>query len=163
MFPDGRRSNWDNFAALLRFGVAGAKEADPSVTIVLHHHLGSSYERMRLWLVIQRGVRFDVIGMSCYAQAQEGDCKNNFADLAKRYPDKELLVQEYSARKRYINDLMFNAPDWKGLGAFIWEPTRHREALFDKDGGTPATARRRTSRPMKASTRARAWRGRAWR
>jgi len=29
---------------------------------------------------------------------------------------------------------MFHTPDRKGLGTFIWEPTRHREALFDKDG-----------------------------
>jgi hypothetical protein len=29
---------------------------------------------------------------------------------------------------------MFETPDKKGLGTFIWEPTRHREALFDKDG-----------------------------
>ena len=91
---------------------------------------------MRPWLdnLIQRGVNFDIIGMSCYAQAEEGDWKNNFDDLAKRYPDKGLLVAEYSAQKRYINDLMFNTPDRKGLGTFIWEPTRHREALFDKDG-----------------------------
>jgi beta-galactosidase/arabinogalactan endo-1,4-beta-galactosidase len=83
---------------------------------------------------IQRGTAFDIIGMSCYAQAQEGDWKKNFEDLARRYPDKGLLVLEYSARKRYVNDLMFNTPDRKGLGTFIWEPTRHREALFDKDG-----------------------------
>jgi arabinogalactan endo-1,4-beta-galactosidase len=136
LFPDGRKNNWDNFAALLKAGIAGAKEADPSVKIVLHHHLGRSNAVMRPWLdnLIQRGVNFDIIGMSCYAQAQEGDWKNNFADLAKRYPDKGLLVVEYSARKRYINDLMFETPDKKGLGTFIWEPTRHREALFDKDG-----------------------------
>jgi hypothetical protein len=91
---------------------------------------------MRPWLdnLIQRGVDFDIIGMSCYAQAQEGDWKNNFDDLAGRYPDKGLLVVEYSAQKRYINDLMFHTPHAKGLGTFIWEPTRHREALFDKDG-----------------------------
>jgi arabinogalactan endo-1,4-beta-galactosidase len=136
LFPDGRRTNWDNFTALLQAGIAGAKGADPNVKIVLHHHLGRSNERMVPWLdnLIQRGVQFDIIGMSCYAQAQEGDWKNNFDDLAKRYPDKGLLVVEYSARKRYINDLMFDTPDKKGLGTFIWEPTRHREALFDKDG-----------------------------
>lgn len=136
LFPDGRRTDWDNFAALLKAGIAGAKEADPSVKIVLHHHLGRSNERMRPWLdnLIQRGVNFDIIGMSCYAQAREGDWKNNFDDLAVRYPDKGLLVVEYSAQKRYINDLMFNTPNRKGLGTFIWEPTRHREALFDKDG-----------------------------
>ena len=136
LFPDGRRSNFDNFAALVKAGIAGAKEVDPSVKIVLHHHLGRSNERMVPWLdnFIQRGTDFDLIGMSCYAQAQEGDWKNNFADLAKRYPDKGLLVVEYSARKRHINDLMFETPGKKGLGTFIWEPTRHREALFDKDG-----------------------------
>jgi arabinogalactan endo-1,4-beta-galactosidase len=136
LFPDGRRSNFDNFAALIKAGIAGAKEVDPAVQIVLHHHLGRDNKRMVEWLdnFIQRGTDFDIIGMSCYAQAQEGDWKNNFADLAKRYPDKGLLVLEYSARKRYINDLMFETPDKKGLGTFIWEPMRHREALFDKDG-----------------------------
>jgi arabinogalactan endo-1,4-beta-galactosidase len=136
LFPDGRRSNFDNFAALVKAGIAGAKEADPSVKIVLHHHLGRSNERVRDWVdnFVKRGTDFDIIGMSCYAQAQEGDWKNNFADLAKRYPDKGLLAVEYSARKRFINDLMFNTPDQKGLGTFIWEPTRHRESLFDKDG-----------------------------
>jgi len=136
LFPDGRRSNFDNFADLVKAGIAGAKAADPNVKIVLHHHLGRSNERMVPWLdnFIQRGTDFDIIGMSCYAQAQEGDWEKNFADLAKRYPDKGLLVVEYSARKRFINDLMFNTPEKKGLGTFIWEPTRHREALFDKDG-----------------------------
>jgi len=136
LFPDGRRSNWDNFATLLKAGIAGAKTAAPSVKVALHHHLGRDNARMRDWLdnLIARGVNFDIIGMSCYAQAQEGDWKNNFADLAKRYPDKGLVALEYSARKRYINDLMFDTPDKKGLGTFIWEPTRHREALFDKNG-----------------------------
>jgi arabinogalactan endo-1,4-beta-galactosidase len=136
LFPDGRRSNWDNFAALVKAGIAGAREADPAVKIVLHHHLGRSNARMREWIdnFVRRGTDFDIIGMSCYAQAQEGDWKTNFDDLATRYPDKGLLVVEYSARKRFINDLMFNTPDKKGLGTFIWEPTRHREALFDKDG-----------------------------
>jgi arabinogalactan endo-1,4-beta-galactosidase len=136
LFPDGRRSNFDNFATLVKAGIAGAKEADPSVKIVLHHHLGRSNARMREWInnFVRRGTDFDIIGMSCYAQAQEGDWKTNFDDLATRYPDKGLLVVEYSARKRFINDLMFNTPDRKGLGTFIWEPTRHREALFDRDG-----------------------------
>jgi arabinogalactan endo-1,4-beta-galactosidase len=136
LFPDGRRSDFDKFAALVKAGIAGAKEAYPNVKIVLHHHLGRSNERMVSWLdsFIQRGTEFDIIGMSCYAQAQEGDWKRNFDDLAKRYPDKGLMVVEYSARKRYVNDLMFNTSDNKGLGTFIWEPTRHREALFDKDG-----------------------------
>jgi hypothetical protein len=136
LFPDGRKSNWDNFAALLRAGIAGAKEAEPTIRVALHNHLGRDNATMRNWLdnLISRGVNFDIIGMSCYAQAKEGNWQTNFNDLAKRYPDKDQLVLEYSAQKRYLNDLMFDTPDNKGLGTFIWEPTRHRESLFDKDG-----------------------------
>ncbi|HXT13538.1 MAG TPA: glycosyl hydrolase 53 family protein [Candidatus Angelobacter sp.] len=141
LFPDGRRSDFDKFAILVKAGIAGAKEADPAVKIVLHHHLGRSNEQMVPWIdnFIRRGTKFDIIGMSCYAQAKDGDWKANFDDLAKRYPDKGLLVLEYSAQKRYINDLMFQAPDRKGLGTFIWEPTRYREALFDKVPAASAT------------------------
>lgn len=136
LFPDGRRSNFDKFAALVQAGIAGAKAADPAVKIMLHHHLGRSNERMREWLdnFIARGTQFDVIGMSCYSQAAEGDWEKNFADLAKRYPKHGLIAVEYSGRKRVINVLIFNAPDKKGLGTFIWEPTRHREAFFDREG-----------------------------
>jgi len=136
LFPDGRRSNFDKFVALVSAGIAGAKEADPSVKIVLHHHLGRSNERMREWIdnFLQRGVKFDVVGMSCYAQAQPGDWERNFNDLAMRYTNLTLMVVEYSAQKRYLNDLMYNTPNQKGLGTFIWEPTRHREALFDRNG-----------------------------
>ena len=112
------------------------REVDPNIKIILHHDKGRDNAKMRGWIdnLIARDVKFDVIGMSCYAQSKEGDWENNFDDLAKRYPQFDLLVCEYSARKRYVNDLMFNAPDKKGLGTFIWEPTRHKEAIFDNDG-----------------------------
>ena len=91
---------------------------------------------MRWWLdnLISRGVQFDIIGMSCYQQAHEGDWKTNFDDLAVRYPQYGLMVAEYSGQKRYVNDLIFNTPDQRGIGTFIWEPTRWREAIFDQDG-----------------------------
>ena len=136
LYPLGRRSNFDNFAAFIQAGIAGIREVDPKIKIVLHHHLGRSNAVMREWLdnFIKRGTDFDLIGMSCYAQAAEGDWKSNFDDLAKRYPDKGLLVVECSGRKRYLNDLMFNTPDQKGWGTFLWEPTRHKEAIFDRNG-----------------------------
>src|SRR3569833_1652966 len=79
LFPDGRRSNKEKIAALVKAGIAGAKEVDPSVKIVLHHHLGRDNKRMVDWLdnLLQRGTDFDIIGMSCYALAKEGEWKNN--------------------------------------------------------------------------------------
>jgi arabinogalactan endo-1,4-beta-galactosidase len=136
LFPDGSTRNEDNFAALLKAGIAGVREVDPTIRIMLHHHLGRSNSVVVPWVdnLIQRGVQFDVIGLSCYAEAHAGDWKTNFDDLAVRYPDKWLVAAEYSGRKRELNDLVYNTPNARGLGTFIWEPTRWREALFDKDG-----------------------------
>ncbi|MBC7784775.1 MAG: glycosyl hydrolase 53 family protein [Burkholderiales bacterium] len=129
-------SNYDQFAVLLNAGISAVREVSPGSRVLIHNHLGRHNLRVREWMdnLISRGVKFDIIGLSCYAQGVEGDWLRNFVDLAARYPEHKLVVVEYSARKRYINDLMFGTPGNQGLGTFIWEPTRHREALFDKNG-----------------------------
>jgi hypothetical protein len=33
-----------------------------------------------------------------------------------------------------LNDIVYHAPQKRGLGSFIWEPTRHHEAIFDQSG-----------------------------
>jgi arabinogalactan endo-1,4-beta-galactosidase len=127
---------FDNLAALLRAGVAGARVAEPGIAIQLHNHLGRHWPIVQEWTdaLIARGVDFDVLGMSCYQQRAQGDWATTFDNFVKRYPNKGLLVAEYSSRKRYLNDLLHDLPGKRGWGTFIWEPTRHQEALFDKDG-----------------------------
>jgi arabinogalactan endo-1,4-beta-galactosidase len=128
--------NYDNFARFLMAGINAAHVVDPKIRIVLHNHLARNGPRMVEWMdeLLKRGVAFDIIGMSAYAQEKEGDWQNTFAILAKKYPDHQQLVMEYSAQKIYLNDLVFQTPSELGLGAFIWEPTRHREALFNRNG-----------------------------
>lgn len=128
--------NYDNLSRFVKAGIVAAKEVDPSVKIVLHNHLARHTPRMIEWMeeLIKRDVKFDIIGMSAYAQGKEGDWKNTFEELARRYPNHKQLILEYSAQKEYVNDLVFNAPGERGLGTFIWEPTRHREALFNRNG-----------------------------
>jgi arabinogalactan endo-1,4-beta-galactosidase len=127
---------YDGFAALMKAGIAGARAADPSVKIQIHNHLGRHWPIVQSWTdeLIKRGVDFDVIGLSCYQQAQEGNWEQTFTEFLKRYPGKGLLVAEYSSRKRYVNDLVRALPDNRGWGTFIWEPTRHQEAIFDRNG-----------------------------
>jgi hypothetical protein len=84
--------------------------------------------------LLKHDVKFDIIGMSAYSQGKEGDWKNTFEELARRYPNHKQMVVEYSAQKPYVNDLVFNTHGERGLGTFIWEPTRHREALFNRNG-----------------------------
>ena len=146
LWPDGRVGNtsdaaadekqWDNLAALVKSGIKATREINPAISIILHSDAGYSDQQMRHWVdhLLARDVKFDIIGLSCYRQDKEGDWPNTFNDLAQRYPDHDLMVCEYSARKQYINDAVWNVPDQKGLGSFIWEPTRHKEAIFDVNG-----------------------------
>jgi arabinogalactan endo-1,4-beta-galactosidase len=145
LWPEGRvglrdktadESQWDNLAAMLKAGIAAVKEVDPSIKIVLHNDAGFNDPAVRWWVdhLLARDVQFDIIGLSCYRQDKEGDWPRTFNDLAARYPNLDVMVCEYSSRKQYVNDAMFNVPGKKGLGTFIWEPTRHKEAIFDQNG-----------------------------
>lgn len=132
----GAVGGFDGLAALLRAGIAGARAAEPAIHIQLHNHLGRHWPVVREWTdeLIARNVNFDVIGFSCYQQRAQGDWAETFANFLSRYPGKGLLAAEYSSRKRYLNDLVHALPDNRGWGTFIWEPTRHQEAIFDMNG-----------------------------
>jgi arabinogalactan endo-1,4-beta-galactosidase len=125
---------YDRFAALLKAGIAGARESTPDAKVAVHNHLGRHWPIVRHWMdqLIERGVRFDATGFSCYQQAVQGDWQRTFDCFTKAYPDHGFLALEYSSRKRYVNDLVYAQPH--GWGSFIWEPTRHQEAIFTRGG-----------------------------
>ncbi len=125
LWPDGRaKDHFDQFADLLKSGSAAARDADPSIQIVLHHDKGRSNQVVRDWLdrLIARGVDFDVIGLSCNDTGSPASWKQNFDDLAARYPRYGLIAAEYSYHKRELNEAVYNAPDRRGVGTFIWSP-----------------------------------------
>ncbi|HEX3357264.1 MAG TPA: glycosyl hydrolase 53 family protein [Tepidisphaeraceae bacterium] len=136
LFPDGKISNFDNFAKLTNAGCLAVREFDAKVPVALHNHLGRDNAAIRKWVdgFLDRKTEFDIIGMSCYNQGHEGDWETNFNDLATRYPKLSFVAMECSYQKRFLNDLIFKAPNEKGLGSFIWEPMRWREAIFDHNG-----------------------------
>lgn len=125
---------YDRFATLLKAAIAATREVLPGVPIVLHNHLGRHWPIVRHWTdsLVDRGVRFDALGFSCYQQGAEGDWTRTFAEFTRRYPDIGFLALEYSSRKRYVNDLVHAHPN--GWGSFIWEPIRHQEAIFTQGG-----------------------------
>jgi homoserine O-acetyltransferase len=152
LWPDGRaKDHFDNFAELVNSGIDAARAVDPAIKIVLHHDKGNNNKPVRWWLdnLLSRGVKFDIIGLSCNTDGPAESWKANFDDLAMRYPQYGLLAAEYSYRKREVNDVVFNAPDRRGLGSFIWEPTRHHEAFFDQNGHNAGVG---TQRPPRAAT-----------
>ncbi len=136
LFPDGKISNLDQFARLINAGCQAVREFNRNTLIAVHSHLGRDNAAVVQWVdgFLDRKTDFDVIGMSCYSQAHPGDWEHNFNDLSVRYPHLWFAALEYSYEKRALNDLIFKAPNARGLGSFSWEPTRWREAIFDHLG-----------------------------
>jgi hypothetical protein len=68
LWPDGKPSDWDKFTTLLKAGIKGAKDADPSAKIMVHIACGGQNEESRTFIdnVLARGVRFDILGQSYY-------------------------------------------------------------------------------------------------
>jgi len=64
-------------------------------------------------------VQFDIIGLSCKRQRSPQRWKENFDDLAARYPQYGLLAAEYSYHNRELNDVVYSAPTPR--------PPRHRQ------------------------------------
>ncbi|HTX87763.1 MAG TPA: glycosyl hydrolase 53 family protein, partial [Bacteroidales bacterium] len=137
LWPEGHISHPDQLAALLKAGVKGVTEADPSLPVMMHLALGGQNQEAVFWLdnMIARGVTFDVIGLSYYPRwhGTLDDLKNNLDDLQKRY-HKPLIVAEYSDYKKEVNDIIFSIPGNLGKGSCIWEPLNRWSGLFDRDG-----------------------------
>ena len=141
----GTVSNWSNLGALLRAGSDAVKQVDPDMLVMLHLHSGDSFEANRdfIDLAHEHGVSFEVSGASCYTTYQGPPAKwqDTFSRLANAYPALKLVIAEYGPEQRAANDLLFALPDARGLGSFVWEPTRAGawntdHALFALEGDT---------------------------
>ncbi len=108
VWPDGHIGNPDQLARLIKAGVDGVKEVDPSIIIMLHIALGGQNDESVFWLdnMIARGVRFDIIGLSYYPRwhGTLSDLKKNMLDLILRYK-KDINLVEYSQKKKEVADI----------------------------------------------------------
>ena len=130
--PDGS-GNTVAFARLVNAGIKGAKEVDPNIKIMMHT---TSEKNPNNWLTtlknnlnsVEAGAadKIDVIGLSYYPK-WHGDLNtltqilNSIANNANHNAIK-IAVVEYADKHREVNDLVFNLPQNKGFGTFVWEP-----------------------------------------
>ncbi|MHB1920639.1 MAG: glycoside hydrolase family 53 protein [Chitinophagaceae bacterium] len=137
LWPIGAIAHPDSLAALLKSGIAAVRKVNPSILIMLHIADGGQNAESRHFMDLMgaRGVHFDIIGESYYPQwhGTPEQLQANLSDLAERYRQR-IVVAEYSAHKKEVNDILFGLPHQKGLGTFIWEPLNTWESLFDKQG-----------------------------
>jgi arabinogalactan endo-1,4-beta-galactosidase len=136
----GSARNWVQLGALLKAGTSAVKEVDPAILVMLHIDKGGNNDATRNWVdhALAQGVKFDILGESCYSQWQglPSTWKANFDDLVTRYPKLSFVIAEVAKETRESNDIMHSLPDHRGLGTFIWEPTQNGngQALFDRQG-----------------------------
>ncbi|MBV4355506.1 beta-galactosidase GalA [Pinibacter aurantiacus] len=137
VWPEGSIASVNNLAQLISAGTAAVKSVDPNIEIMLHVALGGQNEETVFFIdnMVARNVHFDVIGLSYYPQwhGTLDDLRDNMNDLVRRY-NKDIVVVEYSAKKQEVHKLVFDLPNGKGKGAFIWEPLSTWESIFDKSG-----------------------------
>ena len=137
IWPEGRISHPDSLADLIDAGIRGVKAVDPRCPIMLHIALGGQNAESHFFLdnMLQRGLSFDVIGLSYYPKwhGSLADLQYNTNDLARHYR-KDVIIVEYTQLKREVNEIAFGVPDGRGKGTCIWEPLNTWEQIFDKEG-----------------------------
>ncbi|MGA7340019.1 MAG: glycosyl hydrolase 53 family protein [Terracidiphilus sp.] len=152
LWPDGKLpDNWDNFADLVKAGIAGVKAgsgAYPRPRIMIHIERSGDYDAA-VWFfdnLIAHHVAFDAIGLSYYPFWHGGIVKlrGNLHDLALRYHLPIIVVetaynwtpggmagkktdfaespQGQLAFLRAVDAAVRAVPDGLGQGVFWWEP-----------------------------------------
>ncbi|MBN2343787.1 MAG: glycosyl hydrolase 53 family protein [Deltaproteobacteria bacterium] len=137
VLPEGSIDTPENFGALLSAAVQGIRDADFTIPVALHHPRGRDNGQMVSWLevIMSQDVDFDIIGASTWAEAESGQYLANFSDLSSRYPTYPFLSLLHSYDDiEVVHDVMLQLPDNRGMGAFLYGPTRSTgtgNAVFD--------------------------------
>ena len=145
----GSISNWTNLGMLLKAGVAGVREVDPTILIAMHIDRGNDLNSSRSFITnaTNQGVSFDVFGESCYTayQGMPSAWMSTFTSLVTSFPTLKFVIAEYGPEQRPANDIMWNLPNNRGMGTFNWEPTTRgawndpNHDLFRLSGSTYTT------------------------
>jgi arabinogalactan endo-1,4-beta-galactosidase len=152
LWPDGKLpDNWDNFADLVKAGIAGVDAGRGSVPrprIMIHIERSGDYDAA-VWFfdnLIAHHVSFDVIGLSYYPfwHGNIVNLRGNLHDLALRYRRPIIVVEAAQnwtpsgeavkktdfaetpegqlAFLRAVDAAVRAIPDGLGQGVFWWEP-----------------------------------------
>lgn len=141
VWPEGNTRAMDTLAAFIQAGISGVRAINAQTPVMIHIACGGQNKESRWFLdqLITRGLKFDIIGQSYYPQwhGTLEDLEKNLTDLSMRY-SQDIIVVEYTAKKKEVNQIAFSIKDKKMRGTFIWEPLSTWEYLFEKDGKSNA-------------------------
>lgn len=126
-------TGWDHLATLLKAGVAGAHDANPAgnrLRVMLHFDHGGDNVDSRTFFgnLADRGVRFDVIGLSYYPfwHGTLRDLRANVDDLAGQF-DKDIVVAE--------TQYAWTLANGDSTGNFVWQRSQLSRGYPASPGG----------------------------
>jgi arabinogalactan endo-1,4-beta-galactosidase len=124
-------TGWDNLATLLKAGVEGARSANPrghQLRVMMHFDQGGNNRDSTTFFtnLIERGVQFDVIGLSYYTffHGPVASLRDNIDKLAIQF-DKDIVIAEAQSAWTLANG--------DTTGNFVWQASQI-------EGGYPASA-----------------------
>jgi arabinogalactan endo-1,4-beta-galactosidase len=134
--PDGRNwasggvGGWPSFARLVHAGMSGVRDVDTTILIMMHT---VSERNPNGWLTSLKsnlnqietgfGDKIDIFGISYYPRWHgDLDSLSRVLNTVANNHDIKISVVEYADLHREVNDIVFNLPDEKGFGTFVWEP-----------------------------------------
>ena len=137
--PHGRNwndSEWRNFARLIHAGINGVRDVDANIVIMVHSVADSGWSDPNNWLTRLRTNlnqveanffnRINVFGISYYPRWHGNltTLQNHLnAIIANRdHNHIRINIVEYADLHRGVNDIVFNLPNNRGHGTFVWEP-----------------------------------------
>lgn len=132
LWPDGQSNNINQLATLVNAGIDGVKDVDTGIKIMIHSIAKDSPVSWVTDLVNAGVNRIDVFGLSYYSEwhGTPDELQEKVSAVAAKYAFK-IAIAEYADNHEAVNDIIYNLPDHKGIGTFVWEPADWNEALFD--------------------------------
>jgi len=165
VWPTGSTSRPDGYAALFKAGYAAAKKVFPNAIVIIHLDRGHNHGLYdwNLGMLAERGVKWDMIGMSVYPYWVNKDDKqvqdrvitqamSNIRRLAAKYGTDVMIVEtgvhnrtgQPEVQKeslRQLQRILFDArhdTDNHCRGVFYWEPDSYESpyqlGAFRNDG-----------------------------
>jgi arabinogalactan endo-1,4-beta-galactosidase len=126
-------TGWDNLATLLRAGVEGAESANPRghrLRVMLHYDQGGNNPGSTRFFtnMIDRGVEFDVIGLSYYTffHGPVASLRDNIDQLATDF-DKDIVIAEAQSAWTLANG--------DTTGNFVWQRSQLEPGYPASAGG----------------------------
>jgi arabinogalactan endo-1,4-beta-galactosidase len=129
----GADTGWDNLATLLKAGIAGARDGNPrgnQLRVMLHFDEGgNNADSYRFFNnLVQRGVQFDVIGLSYYPffHGPVAALRDNVDQLATQF-GKDIVIAE--------TQYAWTLANGDNTGNFLWQPSQLSDGYPASPGG----------------------------